>query len=859
MKFGTSVALLLVVLSQSESAYAFQQHFRATSASTSAFRRVAQTVSAVPSSASASSSVLFSTTNGEATTTDAPFTVETTNTGPAEGPVHTLRFHNVPGQSADIPNVTIETGKIGRQAAGAVTLTRGDTIIYSTACRDEKPKEEIDFLPLSVDYQERFSSAGLTSGAFNKRDGRPAEHEILTCRLIDRPLRPLIQAGWRHETQLLSWVLSYDGERSCDPLAIISSAASLYLSDVPLAKPVAAVQVGMDVETGAFILDPTHEQMAVSKLHLIIAGTEDAVLMIEGSAEFLSEETMINAVQFGHQAVKVYCQGLQALNEAVGVTKNYSTIATPPETLQARVDEIMMARIDDMYNIAGKKKDLSTVMSTLSKAVVEELIEEFPDEKIAIKGAFKNLLSRRMYHLAKTDNVRVDGRNLDQIRRLDMIAGFLPRVHGSALFTRGETQTIATTTLGDASMQQKIDGVTGMKKKRFYLQYTFPPCSVAETGRVGAAGRREVGHGALAEKAIIPTLPSEADFPYTIRAESLITESNGSSSMASVCGVSLALMDAGVPVKSSVAGIAMGMLINDKGGVSDEDAIILSDITGTEDGLGMMDFKVAGDRSGITTFQLDIKCEGLTVETMARALEQARVGRLHLLDEMDKTLAGPRSVLPDTVPKMLTFSVSPDTIGKVIGPGGKQIRAVIEDFALVGMDVKEDGSVQISSYDQEKLKEAEAFVMGLVAGGGGRGGGGDRKERVQYAGPDPVEGETYTGKITGIHAFGVFVEILPGAEDGSTPGLEGLVHVSELSRERIRNCEGYVKSMGVEELTVKYIGMDRGKIKLSRKALMPGGEDKPKQEAAAPSGPPPTMSDEEVDVIAQAIEGLRDI
>jgi polyribonucleotide nucleotidyltransferase len=334
--------------------------------------------------------------------------------------------------------------------------------------------------------------------------------------------------------------------------------------------------------------------------------------------------------------------------------------------------------------------------------------------------------------------------------------------------------------------------------------------------------------------------------------------------MASVCGVSLALMDAGVPVKSSVAGIAMGMLINDKSGVSDEDAIILSDISGTEDALGTMDFKVAGDREGITTFQLDIKCEGLTVETMARALEQARVGRLHLLDEMDKTLAAPRSVLPDTVPKMLTFSVAPDTIGKVIGPGGKQIRAVIEDFGLVNMDVKEDGTVQVSSYDTEKLKLAETFVLGLVAGGGGGGRGGDRKERVQYAGPDPVEGETYTGKITGIHAFGVFVEILPGAEDGSTPGLEGLVHVSELSRERIRNCEGYVKSMGVEELTVKYIGMDRGKIKLSRKALMPGGDaDKPRQqersEEAAPSGPPPTMSDEEVDVIAQAIEGLRDI
>jgi polyribonucleotide nucleotidyltransferase len=513
--------------------------------------------------------------------------------------------------------------------------------------------------------------------------------------------------------------------------------------------------------------------------------------------------------------------------------------------------------------LEGRKSELSGVMSTLSKAVVEELIEEFPEQKIAIKGAFKDLLSRRMYNRAKDTGLRCDGRKLSEIRQLDMVAGFLPKVHGSALFTRGETQTIATATLGDAGMRQKIDRLDGMLQKRFYLQYTFPPCCVAETGRTGAPGRRETGHGALAEKALLPTLPSEEDFPYTIRVESLITESNGSSSMASVCGGSLALMDSGVPIKAPVAGIAMGMLLDDKGGVSDVDAIILSDISGTEDALGTMDFKVAGDREGITTFQLDIKCEGLTVETMARALEQAREGRLHILDEMDKTLAAPRSMLPETVPKMQIFQVAADSIGKVIGPGGKQIRAVIEDFQLVNMDVKEDGTIQVSGYNQDKLKEAEEFVKGLVAGGGGRGDSrGERKDRPQYAGPAAVEGETYTGKITGIHAFGVFVEILPGAEDGSTPGLEGLVHVSELSRERIRNCEGYVKSMGVEELTVKYIGMDRGKIKLSRKALMaplPGEGKTTVIHDKEPVAPPPTMSDEEIDVIAQAIEGLKDI
>lgn len=826
---------------------AFQQHFKATSA----FRIRQPSPSAVYSTP----------TNGEATT--APFTIETTNTGPAEGPVHRLTFHNIPGLAADAPPTIIETGKIARQAAGAVMVQRGDTVLFATACRDDKPKEEIDFLPLSVDYQERFSSAGLTSGSFHKRDGRPAEHEVLTCRLIDRPLRPLIQAGWRHETQLLTWVLSYDGERSCDPLAITGSAASLFLSDVPLAKPVSAVQVGLD-EQGNMILNPTNAQMETSKLHLTVAGTSDAVLMIEGAADFLPESTMIDAVQFGHQAIKVYCQGIAALAETMGVVKNYSTIPVPPVNLQERVDETMTERVDSMYALGGRKKAFGEVMSGLSKAVVAEMEEEFPNEIIAIKGAFKDLLSRRMFHRAKTQGLRCDGRQLNEIRRLDMEAGFLPRAHGSALFTRGETQTIATATLGDSGMRQKIDKLDGMQAKRFYLQYTFPPCSVAETGRVGMPGRREVGHGMLAERALIPTLPSDEDFPYTIRVESLITESNGSSSMASVCGASLALMDAGVPIKNPVAGIAMGMLVGDKAAISDEDAVILSDISGTEDALGMMDFKVAGDKNGITTFQLDIKCEGLTVETMARALEQAREGRLHLLSEMDKTLSAPRDILPNTVPKMRTFAVPNESIGKVIGPGGKQIRAVIEDFELVNMDVKEDGTIQISSYSHDKLNEAEEFVKALVAGGGGGGGRGDKKERPKYEGPEPVEGETYTGKITGIQPFGVFVEILPGPEDGSSPGLEGLVHVSELAMERVRNCEGFVKAMGVDVLTVKYIGNERGKIQLSRKAVLDGGSGGNRRRAApnnddAPEAPQAPMSDAEIDVIAQAIEGAKEL
>lgn len=518
-------------------------------------------------------------------------------------------------------------------------------------------------------------------------------------------------------------------------------------------------------------------------------------------------------------------------------------------------------------------------MSMLSKYVVETLEPEFPEKALAIKSCYKDLLCRRMFEMAKTTGTRCDGRALNEVRRIDIEAGLLPRVHGSALFTRGETQAIATATLGDSGMKQKLDKITGMEAKRFYLQYTFPPSCVGETGRVGAPGRREVGHGNLAERSLLPTLPSEEEFPYSIRVESLITESHGSSSMASVCGGSLALMDAGVPIKKPVAGIAMGMLLGDKGGVSDENAVIVSDILGTEDALGTMDFKVAGDRDGITAFQLDIKCEGLTLETMAKALEQARQGRLHILDEMEKVLDNPRSDLPPTVPKMRIFSINEDSIGKVIGPGGKQIRAVIEDFELTNMDVQEDGTIQISGMSSEKLKAAEEFVNNLVAGGGGGGGGGrggKREPRPKYVGPMPEEGAILTGKITGIHQFGVFLEIMPGAEDGSTPALEGLCHVSELHIERVRNCEGFVGSMNTETLEVKFLGINaKGQVQLSRRQAMEekgigggrgggqrrggGNQRRNSGESNQSEAKPAEMAQDEVDIIAAAIEGVADL
>ena len=483
----------------------------------------------------------------------ASYSVETTPTAPGGGSVHKLTINlGAPGHPDPI---VIETGKIGRQASGAVTLTRGESVLYATASRDKSAKD-IDFLPLSVEHQERFSSAGMTSGAFNKRDGRPAEHEILVCRLIDRPLRPLIAEGWRHETQLLSWILSYDGVRTCDPLAITASATALWLSDVPLIKPVAAAMVGYI--DGQFVLNPTQEQMKHSRLNLMVAGTKDAIMMIEGAADFLSEQEMMEAVTFGHEAIKIQCDAIEELGKVAGKEKKYDSIKPPVEGLEEEMNEKFAAKIDEIFNSDISKEELSAAMSDLSQTVRDEFEEKYPGAESEIAAALKDLECSRMFAKAKARGIRIDGRKLNEVRQIDSEAGLFPRVHGSALFTRGQTQVVATATLGDSGMRQKIDKISGMEEKRFYLQYTFPPSCVGETGRVGAPGRREVGHGNLAERALIPTLPPEDQFPYTIRVESLVTESNGSSSMASVCGGCLALMDAGVPIKSPIAGIAMG-------------------------------------------------------------------------------------------------------------------------------------------------------------------------------------------------------------------------------------------------------------------------------------------------------------
>lgn len=426
----------------------------------------------------------------------ASFTIETKATGPAKSLVTTLTIHL--GAKGHPEPLIIESGKIGRQASGAVTLSRGQTILYATASRDKDAKDNIDFAPLSVEHQERFSSAGLTSGSYNRRDGRPAEHEVLTCRLIDRPLRPMIHPRWRHETQILSWVLSYDGERSCDPLAVIASAAALWISDVPISKPVAAVMVGYI--DGLFVINPTTKQMEKSRLNLTVAGTKDAVLMIEGSADFLPEDLMIDAVAFGHSTVKIICEALEAFGNVVGKPKHLESLIPIPEGLSAAVEAAIGPKIDDLYNIQGGKESFAAAMSKLSTEVNHSFGEIYPNNKSEVKEAFKDLLIRKMFVKAKMTGTRCDGRAFNEIRAIDIETGILPRVHGSALFTRGQTQALATVTLGDSGMKQKIDRLDGMEQKRFYLQYNFPPSSVGETGRVGAPGRREVGHGNLAER-----------------------------------------------------------------------------------------------------------------------------------------------------------------------------------------------------------------------------------------------------------------------------------------------------------------------------------------------------------------------
>lgn len=679
--------------------------------------------------------------------------------------------------------ITFETGIVARQANGAVILTCGETVLLSTACQGNIPSTETDFLPLRIDYQEKFSSSGKTLGGFIKREGRPTERETLVCRLIDRPLRPMFEKGYFNEVQVLSYVLSYDGINAPEPLAICAASAALVISDIPLIKPIGAVRVGM--VDGKFIINPTVEEQKSSKLDLILAGTEEAILMIEGYADFLTEEQVLASIEKGHAAIKMICQTLSEWQMQIGKPKNRGEL----RLLSTDLIDDMREKISIYLNTALRIKEKSDRESTV-KALFTEILSQYTSDKdivyteVEIKSAFKKIQTELLRKMILDENIRADGRRSDQVRVIDIKPSFLPRTHGSALFTRGETQSLSVCTLGGENMAQRSENLDGEVSNRFYLQYFFPPFSVGEVGRLGAPGRREIGHGKLAERSLAKTIPSVDVFPYVIRLESNITESNGSSSMASVCGCCLALMDAGVPIKRPIAGIAMGLILEETR------FAILSDILGLEDALGDMDFKIAGDMEGITAFQLDIKVEGITIEVMRAALTQAKQGRLHILHKMLETCPKSKENLSSYAPRIETVMIKPSKIGTLIGPAGKQIRAIIEETGAQ-IDIDDSGRVSIASTNSESMNRAKEMIHNLTT--------------------DVEIGKTYKGKVVSIVNFGAFVEIY---------GRECLCHISELAYSRVQRVEDVVKLGDIIEVKVLEI-TDRGQVRLSHKATLP--------------------------------------
>jgi polyribonucleotide nucleotidyltransferase len=680
--------------------------------------------------------------------------------------------------------ISFETGQIARQANGSVVVRSGDTMLLCTACANSEAAENADFFPLRVDYQENFSSAGKTLSGFIKRQGKPTEKEVLVSRLIDRPLRPMFEDGYYNEVQVLSYVWSYDGVNAPEPLAICGASAALAISEIPLLKPIGAVRVGYI--NGKFVINPRVDEQLNSKLDLIIAGTDDAVLMIEGYCDFLTEEQVIEAIAVGHEGIKQICAAIAEMQSIVGKTKQRGTLHTLPQDLLDIVENYAATKIDEALRVP-QKQNQSIAIDAIKESVKANLLpegEESAYTEAKISAAFKQIQSKRMRRMILNENLRADGRNTITIRPIEIVQGILPRTHGSALFTRGETQAVAVCTLGGENMAQRFEDLHGENSNRFYLQYFFPPFSVGEVGRIGAPGRREVGHGKLAERALKAVLPTKQEFPYVIRLESNITESNGSSSMATVCGGCLALMDAGVPIKRPVAGIAMGLIL-------EKDSFkILSDILGVEDALGDMDFKVTGDAQGITAFQMDIKVEGITLEIMRAALAQAKNGRIHILNKMLEVCPEFRKVMSVYAPRIETLQIKPSKIAMVIGPGGKQIRAIIEATG-VQIDIDDSGIVSIASSNLEGIEKAKAIIYGLTA-------------EVEI-------GRTYAGKITSIMPFGAFVEILPGKE--------GLCHISEFDKMRIENLNDFAK-IG-DAINVKVLDInERGQLKLSRKATL---------------------------------------
>jgi polyribonucleotide nucleotidyltransferase len=679
--------------------------------------------------------------------------------------------------------ISIETGKLAKQADGAVIVRSGDTMVLVTACHASSPRVGIDFLPLTVDYREYTYASGRIPGGFFKREGKPAEKEVLTSRLIDRPIRPLFPQGWHYETQIVALLISADSEHDADVLAITGASAALSLSSIPFTTPIAGVRVGL--VDGAFVINPTYRERKTSTIDLVVAGSRDAIVMVEAGAKEATEEEMVGALDAAHRAIREIVGAIEDLRRSAGKEKQTVARKTIGHDFYREVEEKAYIPLAEAMRIQDKLENYGRV-----DEVLDELVASIPEGEIErradAKQIFKELKEKVMRDEILERGKRLDGRAFDQIRPIWIEVGVLPRVHGSAVFTRGETQALVSCTLGTEDDAQKIEMVDGEMYKRFMLHYNFPPFSVGEVQFLRGPGRREVGHGALAERSLVPLLPSAEDFRYTLRIVSDILESNGSSSMASVCGGSLALMDAGVPLRSPVAGVAMGLVMDEKSGKW----AVLTDIAGAEDHYGDMDFKVAGTRSGITALQMDIKVGGITMDIMRQALEQARRGRMQILDAMAAVLPQPRAAISSYAPRIVTIRIPTEKIRDVIGPGGKTIRSIIEKTG-VKIDVEDDGRVNVASADEDAAQRALTMIKELTA--------------------TPELNASYLGRVERITDFGAFVEIMPG--------VDGLLHVSEIANYRVRDVRDELKEG--EQIMVKVINIDpSGKVRLSRKALL---------------------------------------
>jgi len=683
--------------------------------------------------------------------------------------------------------MSIETGRVAEQASGAVLVRYGDTVILATVVGSDEPREGIDFFPLTVDVEERMYAAGKIPGGFIKREGRASEHAILACRLADRPLRPLFPKGYRNDVQIVITVLSADQENDSDILGIVGASAALCVSDIPFAGPVGAVRVGYIDDQ--LVINPLESQMSQSRLDLAIAGTVDAVMMVEAGAKELPEDVMLQAVRFGHEALQDIIKMQEKLAQAVNKAKRPFESQPVDEALRNKVVEFVRPRFEAAVNNPNKTTR-SAALSLVQGALISVLGAEYPDRLKDIISFYEKELKSYVRNNILDNGVRPDGRDLKTIRPINCEVGLLPRTHGSAIFTRGQTQVLSVITLGSPGEEQILDGLTTSENKRFMHHYNFPPFSTGESKPLRGPGRREIGHGALAERAVAAVIPSQNEFPYTIRAVSDVLSSNGSTSMGSVCGTTLALMDAGVPIHAPVAGVAMG-LITGEGERSGKWAV-LSDIQGIEDALGDMDFKVAGTADGVTALQMDIKVKGITYEIMARALEQAREGRMYIMEKMLDAIDAPRETLSEFAPRIQTIKINPEKIGAVIGPGGKMIRKIQEESGAK-LDIEDDGSVNISASSSDSMQLAIDAVRALT-------------EEVEV-------GRIYTGTVRRLVDFGCFVEILPGKE--------GLVRTSQLADYQVMRPEDVV-SVG-DEITVMVIEVDpQGRVNLSRRAALSG-------------------------------------